>query len=61
MKTDALSVRVLKKKYCTQQRINSSRESRLPSSPTWRGIRRGEDTFIKGIKWNPGRDSSLNF
>ena len=61
METDALWVRVLKKKYCTNRRINSSREARLPSSPTWRGMRRGEGTFKKGIKWNPGWDSTLNF
>ena len=24
-------------------------------------MRIGEDTFNKGIKWNPGRDSTLNF
>lgn len=42
---DALWVRVLKKKYCTKQRTNSTNEAKLPSSSTWKGLKRGETTF----------------
>ena len=53
--------RVLKLKYGTRQRINSRHPARLPCSPTWKGMRKGEEVFKKGVKWVPGHDSNLNF
>ena len=58
---DAPWVKVLKYKYCTRQRINSRNEANLPSSLTWKGMKIGEDTFKKGLKWIPGHESNLNF
>ena len=53
--------RVLKLKYGTRQRINSKHPARLPCSPTWKGMRKGEEVFKKGVKWIPGHNSNLNF
>lgn len=58
---DTLWVRVLKKKYCTSQRINFKYGARLPSSPTRKGLKRGEDIFNREVKWIPGQGSNLNF
>ena len=60
-KNDAPWVKVLKYKYCTSQRINSRNEAKLPSSPTWKGMKIGKDTFKKGLKWIPRHESNLNF
>ena len=43
--------KVLKFKYC----------NRLLCSPIWKGLKKGEGVFKKGVKWIPGHDSSLNF
>lgn len=53
--------KVLKLKYCTRQKINFRNAARLPCSPTWKGIKKGEEVFKKGVKWVPGKDSNLNF
>ena len=53
--------KVLKLKYCTRQRINSRNATRLACSPTWKGLRKGEEVFKKGVKRVPGHDSKLNF
>lgn len=53
--------KVLKFKYCTQQRITSRNSARLPSSSTWKGLKKGEDIFRQGIRWIPGHNSSLSF
>ena len=53
--------KVLKYKYCTRQRINLRNEAKLPSSPTWKGMKIGEATFKKGLKWIPGHKSNLDF
>ena len=53
--------KVLKLKYCTRQRINSKNTARLACFPTWKGLRKGEEVFKKGVKWVPGHDSKLNF
>ena len=52
---------MLKFKYCNRQRVNSRNVANLPCSPIWKGIKRGEDTFKKGVKWIPGHESTLNF
>ena len=54
-------VKVLKFKYCNRQQINSRNVAKLPSSPVWKGLKRGEEVFRKGVKWVPGHESSLNF
>ena len=53
--------KVPKLKYCTRQRINSKNAARLACSPTWKGLRKGEKVFKKGVKWVPGHNSKLNF
>ncbi|KAL0006828.1 hypothetical protein SO802_008330 [Lithocarpus litseifolius] len=53
--------KVLRFKYCSRQRINSRNESKLPSSSTWKSLKKGESVFKKGIKWVPGHESNLNF
>ena len=58
---DALQVRVLMKKYYTRRRTSSTNEASLPSSSTWKGLKRGETTFKMGVKWIPEKESNLNF
>lgn len=58
---DAFWVRVLKKKYCTSQRINFRYEARLPSSPIWKGLKIGEGIFHREVKWIPSQGRNLNF
>lgn len=60
-KKNAPWVKVLKFKYCTRQRINSRNEAKLPMSLVWKGMKRGEEVFNKGVKWMPGHESCLNF
>lgn len=52
---------MLRYKYCTHQRINSRNIARLPKSPMWKGLKKGEDIFKQGVKWIPGQGSNLNF
>ena len=58
---DAPWANVLEYKYCTRQWINSRNEAKLPSSPTWKGLKIGEATFEKGLKWILGHGSNLDF
>ena len=58
---DALWAKVLRFKYGSRQRLISRNEAKLPSSSTWKGLRKGMDVFKKGAKWVPGYESSLNF
>ena len=53
--------KVLKFKYCNRLRLNSRNEARLPCSPVWKGLKKGERVFKKGVKWIPGHESGLNF
>ena len=53
--------KVLKLKYCTRQRINSRNAARLACSRMWKGLRKGEEVFKKGVKWVLGHNSKLNF
>ena len=53
--------KVLRFKHGSRQWINSRNESKLPSSSTWKGLKKGEAIFKKGIKWVPGYESNLNF
>ena len=57
----ALWAKVLRMKYCNPQRLNLTNASKLPSSRTWKGMLRGEETFKKGIKWLSGFQSKLDF
>lgn len=52
---------VLRQKYCNNRRVNASNVNRLPCSPIWRAMKKGMDTFNKGVIWTIGRDSTLNF
>ncbi|KAL4599564.1 hypothetical protein ACB092_11G135600 [Castanea dentata] len=53
--------KVLKLKYCNQQRRNARNENKLPSSRTWKSLKNGEVIFKKGAKWTPGYESNLDF
>mgnify|MGYP006869211680 CR=1 FL=1 len=53
--------KVLRFKYGSRQRVNSRNESRLPSSSTWKGLKKGEAIFKRGVKWVPGYESNINF
>ena len=61
LEKSSMWAKVLKFKYCTQQRINSRNAARLPSSSTWKGLKKEEDIFRQGIKWLLGYNSSLSF
>ena len=51
--------KVLRLKYCTNQRLNSRNEVSLPCSRTWRSMKKGETIFKKGITWVSGYESSI--
>ena len=63
MEKDALWVKVLNNKYCSFRRLHASNCDRLPCSRTWKAMKvggGGREFFHKGIRWIPGRSSSLN-
>ena len=60
-KKDALWSQVLRQKYCNSRRVNASNVNRIPCSLIWRAMKKGMDTFNKGVMWTIGRDSTLNF
>ena len=45
----------------THRRLASPNESSLPSSHTWKAMRKGLDIFTKGTRWSLGRDNNINF
>ena len=61
MEKDALWSQVLRRKYCNSRRVNASNVNRLPCSLICRAMKKGMDTFNKGVMWMIGRDSTLNF
>ncbi|XP_050258784.1 uncharacterized protein LOC126703748 [Quercus robur] len=52
---------VLRAKYCNAQRLQSRNVRNLPCSRVWSAVKKGADTFNKGIKWVVGRNSNLRF
>ena len=54
-------VKVLKLKYGNRQRLSSKNEAKLPGSPIWKGLKKGEHVFKEGMKWIPGHESNLDF
>ena len=54
-------VKVLKLKYGTMQHLNSRNEAKLPGSPIWKGLKKGEHVFKEGMKWISGHESNLDF
>ena len=46
---DSQWAKLLRLKYCTNQRLNSRNEARVPCSRTWRSMKKGEAVFKKGI------------
>lgn len=61
MEQDALWTRVLRSKYYSSRRINSTKLNKLPCSQVWKGIKKGKATFLKGARWSLGKDSNLSF
>lgn len=61
MEKDALWAKVILNKYCSQTRSKSKDLDKLPFSITWKAIKHGFPVFAKGICWNVGRNSKLNF
>ena len=57
---DAFWVRVLKHKYCSQQRLRSRNQNKLPCFRTWAGMKKGRATFQEGAVWVPSRESNLS-
>ena len=58
---DALWVKVLKGKYCSNRRLNAVNMDTLPCSQIWRAIKNGRDTFNKGSMWVVHRGITVNF
>ena len=60
-KVEAPWVKVLRKKYCTHQRLISRNNDKLACSRVWSALKKGKEIFQKGAKWYIGRESKLNF
>lgn len=58
---DALWTQVLRSKYCSSRRINSTNPNKLPCSQVWKGIKKVKATFLKGARWSLGKDNNLSF
>ena len=58
---ESVWAKVLKGKYCNLWRLSSSNRDKLPCSRVWVAMKKGAETFQKGVRWTCGRDSSLNF
>lgn len=52
---------VLRRKYYNPQRLSARNPCNLPCSRVWKGMKKGMDTFQKGVKWTIGKDSNLSF
>ena len=50
---------MLKGKYCSTRRLNSSNRDRLPCSRVWVAMKKGVEVFQKGVRWTIGRESNL--
>ena len=57
---EALWAKVLRQKYCNQQRMNASNADRLPCSHIWVAVKKGKEVFNKGSMWTVGRESNLS-
>ena len=60
MEKDALWVKVLNKKYCSNCRLKAKNGDRLPCSRAWKAMKIGGEVFKKGSRWIPGRNSTLS-
>ena len=58
---NALWSQVLRKKYLSRRRLQSSNEKSLPSSCTWKALQKGKVIFNVGTRWSLGRDSDISF
>ena len=58
---EALWAQVLRKKYCSQRRINSANVDKLQCSQIWKAVKKGRGIFNEGSMWTIGRDSNLRF
>ena len=58
---ESLWARVLQAKYCSAQRIHSRNVRNLPGSRVWSAVKKGTDTFNRGVKWMVGSNSNLRF
>ena len=61
MESNSPWARVLRAKYCTTHRLQSRNERRLPCSRVWSALKKGSDTFNRGVRWVVGSDSNLKF
>ena len=57
---ESIWARVLSQKYGSFRRAQSFRTRPRLCSVTWAGMKKGASVFNKGIKWLPGRESSLS-
>ena len=60
MEGEALWVKVLKMKYCSQRRRVAANADTLPCSSTWVAMKKRVDTFNKGSRWLVTKNSNLN-
>lgn len=60
-KGEALWARVLKNKYCSQLRVRSRNQDKLPCSRIWTGMKKGKNVFKLGTRWILGMNSQLRF
>lgn len=60
VETNALWVKVLNKKYCSNHRLRAKNGDRLPCSKAWKAMKIGGEVFKKGSRWIPGRNSTLS-
>ena len=58
---ESLWATVLKGKYYNPRRLSSSNKDRFSCSRVWAAMKKGAETFQKGVRWTCGRDSSLSF
>ena len=57
---DALWVKVLNNKYCSNRRLNAKNWNRFPCSRTWKAMKMGGEVFNKGIRWISVRNNNLS-
>lgn len=58
---DSLWAKTVLHKYCSQSRRNSQDPDKLPCSSVWTAIKAGFPVFEKGVCWNVGTSSKLQF
>ena len=61
MEKEAIWTKVLRQKYYSNRRINSTNADRLSGSQIWKALKKGRSTFNEGSMWTVGRDGKVSF